>query len=263
MKELVELHEFTWDMVRGLPNSYYYSINKLDHKVIHKPGLSSIYQFNSVNEESSKFNELNDTSTYQYSRPGFTLNEWVPPPLKEVYRGRFTSDKPLVVVQNKYTVEWGTGVYNYFSLEVLDILFNLLKTRYSIVYIRPDGNSKGYFIDDNPIEKFLDYQFIKENHKDVILFNDLLEKYPDSDYNTLQFMIEASSERHITTSGGNACVASYFGGDVIIYDSPNGAGSGRGIWKTDSWLKLLSGANIYGVNDYVNLIDKVQKLWIS
>ena len=59
--------------------------------------------------------------------------------------------------------------------------------------------------------------------------------YPDISYNTLQFMIEASSERHITVSGGNACIASYFGGDVMIFYSPQGIGAGRGIWKSDSW----------------------------
>lgn len=263
MKTITELHEFTWDMVRGLPYSYYNFINKIDHKVIHKPGLGPLYNFNSINQLSTSFDGENDSSTYLHSTPDFTLREWAPPPLKKLYEGKFIPDKPTVVIQNKYTVEWRQGIYNYFSLEILDVLFNLLKNKYSIVYIRPIGEEKGYFKDQNTIKQLKDYQLIKSNHPEVIVFNDLLKENPELDYNTLQFMVEASSERHITTSGGNGCVASYFGGDVIIYDSPNGAGSGRGIWKTDSWLKLLSGANIYGVNDYVNLIDKVQKLWIS
>jgi len=263
MKTIKELHEFTWDMIRGLPYSYYCYINKIDHKIIHKPGLESIYCFNSENKTSQEFNSINDLSTYNYDRPDFTLKRWSPPPLKKIYKNKFTTTKPLVVIQNKYTYEWQQGIFNFFSLEVLDQLFNLLKNKYNVVYIRPDGNSKGYFKDKNKIKQFKDYELIKNNHPEIILFNDLLKKSPEIDYNILQFIVEANSEKHITVSGGNACVASYFGGDVIIYDSPNGHGANRGIWKTGSWLKLLSSANIYGVNDYSNLLNKVKTLWIS
>lgn len=261
MKVITELHEFTWDMVRGLPNSYFCFKNKLDYKVIHKPGLNSIYRFDSANEESIEFNELNDSSTYQYLRPNFTLNQWTPPPLKQIYSEKFYSKKPLIIIQNKYTVEWKQGIFNYFSIEILDKLVREFKDSYDIVYIRPEGNNKGYYKDENKIEVFDDYDFLSLNHPEVILFPDLLKKTPNVDYNTLQFMVEANSERHITTSGGNACVASYFGGDVIIYDSTQGAGAGRGIWKTGSWLKDLSGANIYGVNSYEDVIQKSVDLW--
>lgn len=264
MNLIQEYNEFTWDMVRGLPKAYNLYLKDISFQIHCKPGLKTIYSpFCNEVFEYEKFNGVNDNSTYNHIRPDFTYKEWAPPPLKELYKQKYESDKPTIVIQNKYTVEWGQGIYNYFSLEVLDILFSLLKGTYNIVYIRPEGNSKGYFKDENVIEEFQDYEFINEKHPDITLFRDLLDKNPNIDYNTLQFMVEASSERHITTSGGNACVAAYFGGDVIIYDSPQGAGAGRGIWKTDSWLKLLGGANIYGVNDYVTLIDKVTKLWIS
>lgn len=261
MKEIVELHEFTWDMVRGLPSSYYHYINKIPHKVIHKPNLEHLYKFNSQNIESSEFNEVNDMGTYSHSRPDFTLREWTPPPLKSIYQGKFNTPKPLIVVQNKYAVEWGQGIFNYFPLEVLDIIFSEFKENYSIVYIRPDGNSKGYYKDQNPIKEFQDYELIKDKHPEVICFNDLLDKFPTIEYNTLQFMVEANSSKHITTSGGNACIAAYFGGEVIIFDSVYGAGAGRGIWKTDSWLKDLGGAKIYGVNSYDDLINTSKELW--
>lgn len=263
MKEIKELHEFTWDMVRGLPYSYYCYNNNIPHKVIHKPNLSHLYIFDSENVESKEFNEFNDMSTYSNFRPEFTLREWTPPPLKEIYGGKFDTPKPTLVIQNKYTVEWGQGIFNYFPLDVLDELFTTYKDDYTIVYIRPDGNSKGYYKDFNPIHEFLDYELIQDKHPEVISFRDLLNKFPDTEYNTLQFMVEASSERHITTSGGNACIAAYFGGDVLIYDSLDGYGAGRGIWKTDSWLKDLGGAKIYGFNNYHELINKSKELWKS
>ena len=70
-----------------------------------------------------------------------------------------------------------------------------------------------------------------------------------------------AADKHITVSGGNACLSAYFGGDVIIYDSPEGKGAGRGVWGTDSWLSKLAGANIIGMNNYKDIINKVKEIW--
>ena len=102
---------------------------------------------------------------------------------------------------------------------------------------------------------------IKTKYPQINTIKDFLLQYPNLDYNTLQFMIGASSQHHISTSGGNACVASYFEGDVMIFDAPEGQGAGRGIWKTNSWLKNLSGANIFGFNSYESLLNKIKEKW--
>ena len=61
--------------------------------------------------------------------------------------------------------------------------------------------------------------------------------------------MHATSSKHISVSGGNACLASYFGGDLIIYDAgTNNSSNSRPIWKSNSWLNKLSGSNIIGVN---------------
>lgn len=261
MKSINEFHEFTWDMVRALPRAYYHELNNIPYKVNCKPGLSDIYYFSSNVEEQHIFHEVNDSSTYSHSRPHFTLNEWTPPPLKGKYKGVIKFEKPTVVIQNKYTLEWNSGPFNYFPLEVLDELFKYLNKNYTIIYIRPLGNSKGYYKDQNKIQELNDYKFIADHHPYVYTLEHFLQEYPDLTYNQIQFYLEASSEKHLTVSGGSACVASYFGGDVIIFDSPNGTGAGRGIWKTDSWLKYLSGANIIGVNDYKTLLNTVENRW--
>lgn len=263
MHIIKEFKEFTWDMIRGLPKAYYYHTKGEKVRVLCKPGLRELYYFADEVIEEGRFEPYNDSLSYNKEAPQYALNEWTPPPLKDHFGGKINFNKPVVVVQNKYALEWSQGVYNFFPLEVLDELFVHLKENYDIVYIRPTGKSKDYYNDENEIKEFKDYEFIKEKHPEVYTIEDLLNTYPNISYNTLQFMIEASSDKHITVSGGNACVAAYFGGDVVIFDSPHGAGAGRGIWKTDSWLKHLGGANIYGVNDYVTLVDKITKLWIS
>ena len=258
-----EFNEFTWDMVRALPRANYYETAGITFQVRCKPGLESLYKpFTPDVVEVSSFEERNDISTYTHSRPSFTLNEWSPPNLKAYFQSSILGkERPVVTIQNKFSIEWGSGVYNYFDLDTLNELLSYLTPHYNVIYFRPDGDDPGYYSDKNPLPEFKDYEFIASAFPDVILFKELLRSYEGISYNTLQFMVEAASERHITVSGGNACVAAYFGGDVLIYDSPNGAGAGRGIWKTNSWLSLLGGANIYGFNSREELTNKVKDLW--
>lgn len=261
MEVVEEFHEFTWDMIRALPRAYYYQNNNIPYQVKCKPGLKPTYYFSSNVIEINRFDPVNDSLSYNLEAPEYTKHEWSPPPLKEHFGGKINFSRPVVVIQNKYALEWLQGVYNYFPLEVLDELFVYLKEKYDIVYIRPTGKSKDYYKDENEIKEFKDYEFIKEKHPEVYTIEDFTNTYPDISYNTLQFMIEASSDKHITVSGGNACISAYFGGDVMIFDSPEGKGAGRGVWKTDSWLKLLSGANIFGFNTHKDLIKKVKERW--
>lgn len=261
MVQINEFNEFTWDMVRALPRAYYHHVNKIPYELNHKPSLSSLYFFVENKNEINKFNDQNDSSTYNFERPPFTQKEWLPPPLKEIFKGKIQTKKPIVVIQNKFALEWGAGVFNYFPVQFLEKVFNYLKDKYEIVYIRPESGAKNYYTDENQILEFNDYEVIKNNHPYVTTINQLLESYPQLDYNTLQYYISAASDKHLTTSGGNACVASYFGGDVIIYDNPNGTINNRGIWKTDSWLKDLAGAKIFGFGDYESIFKLIKERW--
>lgn len=261
MRDLFEFHEFTWDMIRGLPRAYYCEINNIPYSFTCKKGLKDLYYFVNNIVEKDYFDNRNNSESYNIDPPPYALQEWTPPPLKDRYKGLVQFEKPTVVIQNKYAVEWLTGIYNYYPLHVLGEIFSYLKDKYDLIYIRPKGESDKYFKDDNVIKPFRDYEFIKEEHPYVYTIEDFIKNYPQQSYNTLQMILEATSDRHLTVSGGNACISAYFGGDVIIYDSPEGLGAGRGVWKTDSWLKNLSGANIYGCNSYEQILNKVKELW--
>lgn len=261
MKIVEEFNEFTWDAVRALPRAYYFYKNDIPYQLKHKPGLSSFYFFTKDKEEVSKFNPYNDSSTYNFERPEFTKKEWLPPPLKEIFKNKVVTEKPVVVIQNKFAVEWQAGIFNFFSTNFLEQVFNYLKDKYEIVYIRPKANLDNYYNDENQILEFDDYKVIAERHPYVRTIEQLLHTYNDLDYNTLQYYVSAAADKHLTTSGGNACIASYFGGDVFIYDNPNGLVNNRGIWKTDSWLKDLGGANIFGFGDYESILNKIKERW--
>lgn len=257
MKIIQEFNEFTWDMVRALPKAYYFYKNGIPYRVECKPNLKNLYYFSNNVSEINRFDEINPKETYNHNRPSFTLREWMPPPLKERYN-KLTFSKPTVIIQNKYTLEWGAGVFNYFPIDVLDSVIKQFKNQYQIIYIRPMANVKGYYQDENLIKPFNDYEFIESNYPDVITIFDIMKKY-NMDYNEAQFNAHSTSNIHITTSGGSACISSYFDGIIHIYDSPNGAGAGRGIWKSDSWLKDINGSEIVGYNNYESIINNLNK----
>jgi hypothetical protein len=258
-----EFNEFTWDMVRTFPRVNFFLETGKNVQVVCKKNLESLYQEltpNVISED--RFNPYNDNSTYNHNRPPFTLENWLPPNLKDKWKNYLIYDKPTIVVQNIYTLEWTKGPFNYFSVEFLDEFFETFKYKYQILYIRPESNRKDYYTDENKILSFGDYDLIKNNHPEVITIKDVMEKHSELNFNTAQFAMHATSNKHISPSGGNACLSAYFGGDLFIFDTYNGMGPLRGIWKTDSWLKDLGGSKIYGYSQYEELFNKIKEKWL-
>lgn len=254
-----EFNEFTWDMVRGLPKAYFFEKKKIKYNLFVKKGLSNTYFFSSNVYELDLFQDLNPKETYKKEMPSFTNFQWEPPPLKEIFKDKnIKFEKEVIVIQNKFAIEWGKKPYNYFDLDILEKLFIYLSNKYQIVYIRPESaNKKGYFQDNNQILNFNDYGLIKDRFPHIFTLKDFMSK--EDNFNKLQFKIHANSSKHICVSGGNACIASYFGGEVLIFDSLEGIK--REIWETDSWLKNISGSKIIGFDNKNEILNFVKNNW--
>lgn len=192
-----------------------------------------------------------------------SLDNWTPPPYKEHFKNDiFVYDKPIITIHNKSTIEWERGLFNSFDIPSLRNIFSTFKDSHQIVYIRPPlGANKTYQHDQgvNTIN-IGDTELIHNEFPEVIMIEDLQKEYNYS-YNELQMMLSSNSDRHIAVAGGEASIASYFGGDVLIYRHPSAPSCNRGVWFTDSYLKLYSNANIYGLNDYNELLNKAVELW--
>jgi len=259
-KGIYEFKEFTWDMVRALPKAYYYKSKNINFSIFIKPNLESIYYFTNKAISKDIFDIDDDNKTYEFNGPDFIKKQWLPPPLKEEFKGYLKFNKPVITIQNKYSLEFsGEGVFNFFSLEFLDKFFNEFKDKYQIIYIRPKPDQKNYYQDKNEILNFKDYELIKDKHCEVKTIYDF--EYLEENFNILQFKIHSSSDKHLSVSGGNACLAAYFGGELIIYDSPKGKGAGRGIWKTDSWLSKISNSKIKGFNSFDEILNYTRRKW--
>lgn len=186
---------------------------------------------------------------------------WTPPPLKEHYKGRLKSNKPVITILNKYNKEWHDKPFNFLSVEAIDRLISRLKKDYCIYYIRQDAKLKaeGYWDDFQGLE-FKDHELIKEKHPEVVTIYDYIED-KKLGFNEAQLEILGDSKHVITTAGGGAFIASYFGEDVIIFNCKNCKSSTRGVWSTDSWLKVFNNSNIFGFQDYDEMIKFVSERW--
>ena len=155
----------------------------------------------------------------------------------------------------------------HYSIPMLNELINLLSEKYQIVYIRPIEDSHEYFTDHNITWDPGDYDFLEKNHPGVYTIKEFLNKNDHMNFTFAQFALEALSDKHLSTLGGNCKVSAYFGGDVLIYKGsriwhhghPKGA---RQLFDTGSWLKHLSDANIVSLITYDDILDYVTNKWL-
>lgn len=293
MKIIHEYTEFAFDMVRGLPRAYYYAINNIPHKCIVKSNLKELYNIVTANvEEHNQFYVDNPDSLYSYDRPEWTTYEWTPPPLKDMFKGYLKFDKPTIVINNKCSIEWhessatniadqlnldtslgqiisngrGEVSVNHFSIPMITKLADLVSDKYQIIYIRPITSAK-YFSDHNELLDFDDFDFLEKNYPNIYTIRQFLRDTNLTDnYTIAQFMLEATSDKHLTIPGGNGCISSYFGGEVIMYlweGYQRGHRKGNRGWiQTDSWLKDLGGAKIINMNTYDTILKYVSNNWL-
>lgn len=293
--------EFGLDMIRGLPRVWYAVKNNIKHEVWVKPGLVDLYKIFTNNIIVNKsWRPNNPRDMYSFERPKWTFTEWVPPPLKEMFKDKIKFNKPTIIINNKFagddmslsTVNECLDKYPnldlsmdaitsspdttnisviHYSMKFIDKLVEKFSDKYKIIYISPifEGN---YFKDhSSTVLNLKDYEYIEKNHPEVYTIKEHMKK-KDISYNVAQFELEASSEKHLTLVGGNCKITSYFKGDVIIYNpsiwkygSPkhhDGFKGERGIFKTGSWLKHLSGANIIQFNTYKDILNYINKNWL-
>ena len=132
-------------------------------------------------------------------------------------------DKPICVIQNKYCVEWGIGPINYLSVEFLDSAFSRLKAKFQIIYFR-QGLRKaaaGFSADHNTPLPFSDHEVLAR-HPEVLIFEDLLDRHPEFDYNTLKNAIFSKTHLFIASQGGGTYHSSLFSGSLLAINHKSG-----------------------------------------
>ena len=214
--------EFANELQFALPHAYWHYKNGTLKQTVSLLGTKEFYYFseNHLEENAERTNEGN----YNYNLPrilysnDYDIEKWLPVPLKKIYTNKvYVYDKPILIIANKFNTEWDLPPINFFSIDMLDKIISTLKSKYQIIYNRPQAKD---IVNDNSIIYDLDeLEWLKEQHPEVILLDDLYteNKMGARCFNHLQLCIYANCNHFISIHGGTATLASYFGGVNLIF----------------------------------------------
>ncbi len=252
--------ELGYELVLAAPFAYYQYLQGNILDITNAKDTSCFYPFANVNEEYNYRNpgltlSLDDNILPEFSMvdsfhtPKLNTDKWCPPPYSSIYKNDyFRFEKPLLIISNKYNIEWSQNPINYLDLDTLDTLFKLYSNDYQIVYNRP--LAQDITNDNSEVLEFNDHEFIKINHPEIKLIQDL--QIESLTFNQLQMSLYANATKFISTQGGNSVLASYFGGTNIIF-----AKEGEEITNNsyNNWFSLLSCAEVIATDNYTDLIN--------
>lgn len=248
--KVIDYHgEFDQELRYVLPFAYWHHLNGTLSQTIACTNTKPFYFFSQNHLET--YDKRVWQAGYDYydvpnmtHSPTFDFSKWARVPLKSHYQNSvFVFDKPLLLIANKYNVEWDKPPINFLDIPALDRIISTHRHAYQIVYNRPLATQ---IVGDNSETMALkEHDWLRETHPDVLLMNDLYEQHRDrvTNFNHLQLMIYANCERFISMHGGTAALASYFGGVNVILSHPGG-GMEHHFNEYATIFPALSGATI-------------------
>ncbi len=171
------------------------------------------------------------------------MKKWLKVPLKAHYKKDiYVFDKPMLMIANRYNMEWGGPPISFYSIEDLDFMISHLKKDYTIIYNRP--RPQNITNDTSDIYDLNDYEWLAQSHPEVVLMEDLYKenKANARNYNHFQLLVYANCERFVSIHGGTAALASYFEGTNIILSKKGPEHHFGCFYKL---FPMLSGATIH------------------
>lgn len=259
--------EFGYELISVIP--YAYSLHKkgLLEGTISGTGSEPLYTFSPDHKINPAPRDFANTAATAKRIPNVWIHkdrlnkdEWAPPPYKQMYRDvAMMFEKPTVVIYNRYNREWDKDPINYFDLPTLRSMFSMLRDEYSIVYFNVRGEEG---LEDNAHSMELgDYEMIREEFPDVHIIHDIIKETGLS-YNEAQMRIFAGCDRFVTMNGGPAILASYFGGENIIY-TKECRELGKTVNSFYNWYPDFGNSLIKVVHTYDDLLAIVKSKWVD
>jgi len=214
--------EFAPELQFALPHAYWHFKNGTLKSTNSSKYTKELYFFSPEHHES--FDTRTNEGNYNFETPrvlysqDYNMSKWAQVPLKEHYQNDiYKYDKPMLIIANRYNMEWDGPPISFFSIEMLEFIVSRLKPFYTIIYNRP--RPQNITTDNSDIYDMDEYHWLEEKHPEVILMEDLfLENKANAvNFNHLQLMVYANAEKFISIHGGTATLASYFGGINLIF----------------------------------------------
>lgn len=247
-KEIEFQGEFDQELRYVIPFAYWHYLNGTLKKTISCKNTKEFYFFSKHHEErhSKRVWELGysnfEVPNMTHSTT-FSYTKWKQVPFKSFYKNDvFKYDKPILVIANKYNIEWDDAPLNYFSIEFLDWFLDKYQNSYQIIYNRPLTTQ--IVSDNSDILDLNEHKWLRERYPGVLQMNDLFNENRSlvNNYNHLQLMVYANTENFISAHGGTAALASYFGGVNVILSK---RGIEHELKEFDSIFPALSNARIF------------------
>jgi hypothetical protein len=253
--------EFQAEITHALPFAYWHHLNGTLKKTVSCKGTRELYFFSEDHEERYTFRDWNYNFNNNFEFPNMThsysksFKKWKAVPLKTKYQNlNFSYDKPILVIANKYNIEWDRQPSNYFDMLTLEKIIQACRTNYQIIYNRPlplhitEDNSEILDLDE--------HGWLKRTYPEVLQLNDIYESHKNdvNSFNHLQLLLYSNCGHFISVHGGTGTLASYFGGTNIILS--NGGLESR-FNEYENFFPLLSGARILHAKSQEEVLDLV------
>lgn len=229
--------EFGYELLSVIPYAYYlYKHDKLQATISGKH-TKDWYYFSPNHTELSSPRHGSNNQKIQVPNKNihkeFDLSQWEFPDYKNYFKDEgnviFDGLENLVIISNKYNIEWNQLPTNYIYTNTLDKIFNYLTNRgYTIVYNRLTSNL-GYDdgVDCMPLG---DFELIKDKYPNVLTIQHLINTYK-LNLNELQLRLYPLCNKFISVQGGTSIVSSMFGGRNIMLVN-KGYETKSGIYNT-------------------------------
>lgn len=222
--KIVEYYgEFQQELTFVLPFAYWHFLNGTLAKTISSGNTKDLYFFSANHVETdTKRDWIHNAGNFDIPNMAhsnsFSYKKWAKVPLQQFYKNKvFVFEKPILIIANKYNIEWDNDPVNFFDIPMLDKIIKGYKHKYQIIYNRPLPTN--IVLDNSEILDLGEHSWLKANHPEVISMNDLFTKHLNevNNFNHLQLMVYANCKHFISVHGGSGALASYFGGTNIIY----------------------------------------------
>lgn len=265
---VIDSHNTEWgyELIATVPYAYAIHLRGELSGTVSGTGSEAAYFFSPSHRINPMQRDFAHTAEAAKSIPNMWIHKplldktnWVPPPFREHYGKRaITFDKPTVVIYNRVNVEWSRGVINYFDLPTLRAMFDMLCPKYTVVYVNIRGQEA---LEDNAHSIELgDYEMIRSEYPQVKIIHDVVRDN-GGDFNEVQMRVFAGCERFVTMNGGGSILASYFGGENIIYTveckelRPT-------VNSFYNWYPDFGGSIIKVVHSYDDLLEMIRVKWV-
>ncbi|KAJ9456273.1 hypothetical protein DIPPA_12643 [Diplonema papillatum] len=229
--------------------------------------FSSNYKFVKGATRDAMLGHYTSLPMKQFHVPRLPDVDYLPPPYKAHFANNFFKyDKPLLIITNKYQVEWQRRPINHIPLESLQQLVTLLSKKYTIIYCRPTNE----IVQDD--SKNLHGYDDKQQLKGRVLFIEDLWKQAQTrwgasmggelTYNLFQFWVFANCDKYISVQGGNSVVTAYMAGKngtVIVHAR---AGHELRMRSIPRWYGQFSGATMVEVHQGAALVREAVRRFL-